>query len=144
MRRQAVGFLVALFFASCGVEPAGVPPASGGPDDTVSSTPGDEEPRDSGPQRVAPRDGLVDARPISWDRVRVIDDTTIDLFYYSGIEECYGVDHVEVDYSKKAVTVTIYEGRVPEAEVCIELAVRKVLRVALDDPLDGRNVKDGA
>ena len=118
--------------------------AVSGPDDVVSNTPGDEPTGRGGPQRVEPRGGLVDVRAIPWDRHRVSDaGDAVDLFFWHGIEECYGVDRVEVNYERKVVTITIYEGRNPAAETCIELAVRKVVRVNLDEPIGDRPVVDG-
>ena len=122
---------------------ANVPPTSG-PDDVVSNTPGEEPSDRGGPLRVEPRAGLVDVRVIGWDRHRVrAKGSAVDLFFWHGIEECYGVDRIDVSYDEKVVTLTIYEGRNPEAETCIELAVRKVLRVTLTKPLGDRAVVDG-
>ena len=144
--------LLALALASsvaCGTEripPAGAPDASvsSGPDAPVSHTPGDEPGGRGGAQRVEPRPGLVDVRAIRWDRHKVVDGgNAVDLFFWHGVEECYGIDHVDVDYRAEEVAITIFEGRNPEAEVCIELAVRKVVRVALEEPLGDRRVADG-
>jgi hypothetical protein len=96
------------------------------------------------PQRVRPRPGLVDAHPVSWNTVEVVDQTTIDVLFYGGVEECYGLDHIDVKFSNDAVTVTLFEGRVPGAGVCIEMAMFKVTRVTLDEPLNGRKIVDGA
>ena len=120
-------------------------PAASGPDDVVSNTPGEDPLGRGGPLRVEPRAGLVDIRAIGWDRHRVrAGGDAVDLFFWHGVEECYGVDRVDVAYKKKTVALTIYEGRNPEAETCIELAVRKVVRVTLDEPIGDRDVVDGA
>lgn len=93
---------------------------------------------------MAPRTGLVDVRAIRWDRHKAVGGgDAVDVFFWHGIEECYGVDRVEVEYRQDEVEVTLFEGRNPEAEVCIEMAVRKVVRVALDEPLGDRKVVDG-
>jgi hypothetical protein len=86
----------------------------------------------------------VDVHPVPWDRVEVVDQTTVDVLFYGGVEECYGVDHVDVKFSSDAVTVTLFEGRVPGAGVCIEMVVLKAVRVTLDEPLNGRRILDGA
>lgn len=110
----------------------------------MSNTPGSDTPGRGGAQRVEPRDGLVDVRATVWDRFKLRGaGRAVDLFFWSGIEECYGVDRVEVTFSKRVVTATIYEGREPSAETCIELAVRKVVRVDLDEPVGDRTVVDG-
>jgi hypothetical protein len=93
---------------------------------------------------VEPRTGLVDVRPQPWDKARVLDSRTVEVRFYGGVEECYGVARVDVDYRKRSVVITLYSGRVPAAEVCIEIAVLKAVRVDLDEPLAGRRVVDGA
>lgn len=67
----------------------------------------------------------------------------MDLLFWSGVEECYGVDHIDIDYRDKLVEITLYEGREPTAETCIELAVRKIVRVELDERVGNRTVIDG-
>ena len=93
---------------------------------------------------VKPREGLVDVRPRPFDRARVEDERTIVLEYYTGVEECYGLDRVDVRYGQESIVLTIHEGRVPTAEVCIELAEQVITRVRLDEPLAGRTIVDGA
>jgi hypothetical protein len=83
-------------------------------------------------------------RPIPWDKVEVLDERTIEVRFWSGVEECYGVDRVDVEYSANEVAVTVYQGRVPTAEACIEIAVLTAVRVSLDEPLAGRQIVEGA
>lgn len=147
--RLVVASIVLVLGAACGspgAPPAAAPqpPVSSGPDTPVSNTPGDEPAGRGGAQRVEPRSGLVDVRAIRWDRHKVVDGgSAVDVFFWHGIEECYGIDHIEADYGADEVAITIFEGRNPEAEVCIEMAVRKVVRVTLDEPLGDRRVTDG-
>ncbi|HEY3211275.1 MAG TPA: hypothetical protein VGL18_16090 [Actinomycetota bacterium] len=93
---------------------------------------------------VTPRPGLVDPRPRAWENVDVEDDRTLLIQFYGGVEECYGLHHVDLEYGTDEITVTLYEGRVPSAGVCIDMAVLKAVRVRLDQPLDGRKVVDGS
>lgn len=136
---------VAVVGVACG-DPA-KPPAAGGPDTAVSNTPGSDGQEPGGPQRVEPSEGLVDIRATTFDRSARREGgrggRALDLFFWSGVEECYGVARVEVEYFKRVVSLTIFEGRHPEAETCIEMAVRKVIRVQLDEPLGKRTVVDG-
>lgn len=91
-----------------------------------------------------PSDGLTDVRTTTFDRSKErAGGRALDLFFWSGVEECYGVHRVDVEYLKEEVVVTIFEGRRPEAETCIELAVRKVVRVDLGEPIGDRKVVDG-
>ncbi|HZA26858.1 MAG TPA: hypothetical protein VE915_04305 [Actinomycetota bacterium] len=83
-------------------------------------------------------------RPNPFEKVAVLDERTIEVRFWGGVEECYGVDRVDVEYGMSALTVTVYQGRVPTAEVCIEIAVLTAVRVTLDQPLAGRTIVDGA
>ena len=142
------GLLVVLVGAGCSPTsdpqtPAGASTAD--PDEPVSSTPGGSRTTKDGALRVTSRINLEDPRPIPWDRYELLrGGTALDLYYWSGVEECYGFDHPEVIYGRKRIVVTLYEGRVPEADACIELAVRKVVEVVLGEPVGGRKVVDGA
>jgi hypothetical protein len=99
---------------------------------------------DQTPLLVSPRPGLVDVRPRPWEKVEILDERTIEVRFWSGVKECYGVDRVEVEYRETEVAVTVYEGRVPTAEACIEIAVLTAVRVNLDEPLAGRQIVEGA
>jgi hypothetical protein len=96
------------------------------------------------PVLVTPRAGLVDARPQVLERIEPIGERSLLLRYTGGVESCFGLDHVDVAYGRKRIIVTLFEGRVPTAEVCIEVAVLKATRVRLTQPIGGRNVVDGA
>lgn len=118
-----------------GASPPGVP----------GSTPCPDLSAPDGPERVEPRDDLVDVRPQSWERVEVrAEGRALDVVFWGGVQDCYGVDRVAVEERARRVIVTLYTGRVPSAEVCIELAVKQVVRVLLDRPLGERAVVDGA
>ncbi len=83
-------------------------------------------------------------RPHQFQRVRVTGPRTLVVRFYGGVEACEGLDHVEVEYEEKRIVVTLFVGRVPTAEVCIEVAVLKATRVQLDEPIAGRRIVDGA
>jgi hypothetical protein len=133
----------ALLTACAGLREGGA--AGPGPDTPISSTPDPGiTPPKPGPLLVEPRDGLVDVHPQPWDKARILDPRTVEVRFYGGIEECYGVARVDVDYRKESVVITVFGGRVPTAEVCIEIAVLKAVRVDLTEPLAGRRLVDGA
>ncbi len=142
--------VVAILLAACGSPGssdigAGSPTAD--PEAPVSSTPDPNEPTPTGDgaEPVEPVDGLLDVRPHGWDKVKVsADDRTVTVYYYSGVRECYGLDHVEVEYGEKKVTITLFEGRDPGAEVCIELAQYFKTEVELSESLADRKIVDGA
>jgi hypothetical protein len=157
MRRAAIVglmLLVGLAGAACG-EPsdegsgnAGAPPVeSPDADDPVSNSP---EPGGGGTDgmkamRVMAHQGLVDVAPHRYEKAKVVDSgRAIDIYFWDGIEECTGVDHAHLGYQADKVTVNLFTGRNPEAEVCTEQAVYKVFTVELDEPLQGRKLVDGA
>jgi len=119
------------------------------PDEPVSSGPITDDPDhgDGGPVLVEPRPGMVDVSARPFDTATVNDGgagVTID--YVSGVEPCAVLDHVDVRSGADAVTITLYEGRDPNAGdvACIEIGVFKRVVVPLDEPLDEREIVDGA
>jgi hypothetical protein len=119
--------------------------AAPGPDSPISSTPDPGDvPTKPTPILVEPRPGLVDVRPQPWDKARVIGPRTIEVRFYGGVEACYGLSRVDVDERERSVVITLHTGRVPTAEVCIEIAVLNAVRVKLSEPLGGRRLVDGA
>jgi len=124
-----------------------------GPNATVSYTPcpGDDDPVVTDPyqgaQKVNPTPGMSDVYPRAFDKVVVGDDgRTLTIFFWSGVEPCYVLDHVDVDYGPDAITVTLFEGHDASAGdvACIEIAVSKSVTITLDEPLAGRPIVDGA
>jgi hypothetical protein len=124
-----------------------------GPDATVSYTPcpGDEpavptDPYD-GAQLVKPTTGMSGVSPRPYDKAVVgDDDRTLTIFFWSGVEPCYVLDHIDVDYGPGAITVTLFEGYDASAGdvVCIEIALLKKVVVVLDEPVGDRRIVDGA
>ena len=71
-------------------------------------------------------------------------DTTVELRFATGVEDCYGLDRVDVEEEADAVTVTVFTGSKPGAQVCIEIAELVVTTVELSAPLGERVVIDGS
>ena len=140
MRRALIALAVSVLVACAERAEPGA-----GPEQPVSNPPVTTVPN-PGPTmlEVEPRDGLVDVVPHIWDSAEPLDSTTIRVEFYGGVEECEGLDHVEVEETKQDVTITLYTGRVPSAEVCIEIALLKATTIELDSPLGGRELVDGA
>jgi hypothetical protein len=146
--RRVIGMAVVSFLAACGglgsdpARPGAQPP----PDSPVTSSPVDpNSPIPSPtPRIVEPQTGLTDVRPQPWDSVERLDPRTLQVAFYSGVHECYGVDRVEVKYGSNAVTVSLFIGRVPGNQVCVEIAEYQAIAVELDEPLGGRDIIDGA
>jgi hypothetical protein len=132
----------------CGEQVSGT-----GPDAIVSYTPcpGDDDPVVPDPygnaQRVEPRPGMSDVSPRIFDKVVVgDDDRTLTIFFWSGVEPCYVLDHVDLAYGPGAITVTLFEGHDASASdaACIEIALLKKVVVQLDEPVGDRRIVDGA
>jgi hypothetical protein len=73
-------------------------------------------------------------------------DDKLEVTFYNGVPECYGVDRVEVEETDAEVTVTVFTGSLPlDGEVaCIEIAVLQAVAVTLDSPLGDRPLLDGS
>jgi hypothetical protein len=140
----AIAALVACGNPEEGASPGGNDPAS--PDAPVSSTPGDTYDRGSGYRLIDPRSGMAGVRPIRWQSIRRVNDRTLLVRYTSGVEPCYVLDHVDIEYGTQHVAITLFEGHDPKQDnvACIEIAELKQVRVELAEPLDGRRVIDGA
>jgi hypothetical protein len=115
-----------------------------GPDTPVTGTPSPGPTGPFGAVEVTPRPGLVDVRPQRWDLAEPVGPRRIRVQFYGGVEECEGLDHVDVEETPDRVTITLFVGRVPEANVCIEIAVLKSVIVEVEDPLGGRQLVDGS
>ena len=125
-----------LFLSGCG--------ETAGPDDPVVGRPGPSPAPSPSVLEVEPREGLVDVRPHIWNRAEPVAPRRIRVEFHGGVEECEGLDRVEVREDEETVAITLYTGRLPEAEVCIEIAVLKATTVKLGSPLRGREILDGA
>jgi hypothetical protein len=135
-----VGLLV-----SCASPERARPGAPSDPESPVVSSPGQTPSAPGeGPLFVKPRPGLVDVRPHQFERARVKGPRTVVVRFYGGVEACEGLGRVEVEYEEKRILVTLFVGRVPTAEVCIEVAVLKATRVQLEEPVADRKIVDGA
>jgi hypothetical protein len=99
------------------------------------------------PQIVEPTPGMTDVRPTPFDMATIgEDDRTLAITFWSGVEPCSVLDHVEVVEGPRAVTVTLFQGSDPSAGqvACIDIAALKQVTVTLDQPLAGRDIVDGA
>lgn len=142
MRTTIAVAIVGVLAVGCGTIPD-----VGDPDRPVTGPPGVSQPSDDQPELVTPRPGMADVRPRPFEDVRVLGDgATLRVTYWSGVEPCYVLDHVEVEETDERVTVTLHEGHDPaQADTaCIEIAVQKTVDVRLERPLGDREVVDGA
>jgi hypothetical protein len=99
------------------------------------------------PLVVVPRPGMTEVRPTAFDTATIgTDDRTLTITFWSGVEPCVVLDHIDAAYGANDVTVTLYQGSDPSAGqvACPEIAVQKQTTVVLDQPLAGRAIVDGA
>ncbi len=158
MRRSLIlSLLVCTILGACGApsDIAGSSPGGGSQPSSGSGTAPDTPVTGGGgaapggkakPERVEPRPGMAGVMPLAWEKVKARGPRALDVFFWSGVEPCYVLDRVEVKETPGKVEITLFQGHDPQDEdtACIEIAVRKVVRVKLDSPLDGRDVVDGA
>lgn len=130
--------------------PRGAPSADQptSPDDVVSSTP-DPDPApqpNGGAQRVTPKPGMSDVRPSAYEKVKVLSERELRVFFYQGVAPCSVLDRVEVEYGTKTIGLTLFVGheKTKEDVACIELAVYNFVDVTLDEPIDGRKIVDAS
>ncbi|MGH3941801.1 MAG: hypothetical protein ACRDTG_24870 [Pseudonocardiaceae bacterium] len=97
-------------------------------------------------QLVTPQEGMLNVRPIPWRRVETRGARTVRVFFTSGIEPCYVLNDVTVDYRTDKVAITLHEGSDPAAQgqVCQMIAVQKAVDVTLTEPLRNRTIVDGS
>ena len=143
--------VAALLIAACGgaanggVGTSTLYPESPDGDTPVTGTPSVQDGSGGGSKAELrePEEGLVDVYARIFDRHKA-EGREVTLYYWSGADECYGLDHIEVKERARKVVLTIFEGRHPEAEVCTEQAVRVRSIATLERPLGNRKVVDGA
>jgi hypothetical protein len=140
-----------LVFPGCGSPASGGGPGASGPSDPDTAVSDDgntsDMTADTGKKGKAelrePDPNVVNPIPVDWDKAKG-KGRKITVFYYSGVKECYGLHHVDVKETEKKVTISIFDGNNPDAEVCIELAQRVRTIVKLAHPLGDRTLVDGA
>lgn len=119
------------------IEP-GIPGEPGGPEE-----PGEEPlPSDDGATAVVPEEGLEDIIDTPWDHITVAPDgRTLTVYYWSGVDSCFGLAGVTVDVSGAVPTITLQTGSRPGVEVCVALAQLYSTDIVLDEPIIGGGVQ---
>jgi hypothetical protein len=149
MRRTvALTILIGVLAVGCGSAHAiSGPPARSKPKDGPTSGPSKNGPSIDKPNRVIPRPGMSDLHKIDWLRAkRGGQGRSVLLTYWSGVEPCSVLDHVDVVYRSKAIVLTLWEGFDPDRanEPCPEIAVLNSVHVRLRDGTDDWPLRDGA
>lgn len=94
---------------------------------------------------VSPKPGTVAVHPISWQHHEVLAESKVRVFFYSGVEPCYVLDHVEVGHTEHKLLITLHEGSDPGAHgvACVDIAEAKAVDVTFDAPIGDRDIVDG-
>jgi len=149
-RLVATALAAAIAIWACTQQASKPAPAAPAPDSPVSTVaPGNPNPTPGQPQAspVVPIPGQQGVRAIAWTDADVAaDDTTVTITWWSGVEPCQVLDHIDVRYARDDITITLFEGHTPTREdmACIEIAVLKQTTVQLDEAVAGRKIVDGA
>lgn len=85
---------------------------------------------------VVPKAGTLNPHPVNVQLVRAtVQDghVIVEARWYSGVEDCYPTDSVQVDIDEDAKTIrmTVLEGSAAGDVICIEIAVLKATAVDL-------------
>ena len=132
--------LVAVLLASGAVSAQdGSPAATDGPDTPVSMgpmTPAPADPTAGGATLAVPRDDLSDIRTQPWDHIDVgSDGRTLTVYFWNGVDTCYGLAGVDVSTTEGVVTIAVRVGTLPYVDACIEMAQLYKTIVVLDTPV---------
>jgi hypothetical protein len=99
-----------------------------------------------GAEFVEPDPAIGDASPHAVERFVIgPDGRTVVVYWYGGVDSCFGLQRVDVDSSGSVPVITVFEGGRPEAEgmACIMIAVLKATVVTLDEPILADRHGDG-
>lgn len=109
-------------------------------DPPVVGQPPDDPTGSDGALPVEPEPGIVNPIPHAWDRITVgPDGRTITIYYWGGVEDCYGLASVDATFDDDGVLhVTVLEGQrgnLAPNTACIEIALLKSVTITLDRPV---------
>ena len=87
---------------------------------------------------IEPDPAVLDPRPTAWDHVVVsADGRSLEVYFWMGVEDCYGLHSVEVAPSDSGIGITLLTGTAADAEgrLCVALAQLYSTTVTLEAPL---------
>lgn len=121
-------------------------PAPPAPAPAPAPPPAAPDPPGYEPLVVTPRPGMANLHRVNWRRADVVNERMVRVHFETGVAPCSVLDHVEVQYRPAEIAISLFEGNdpaMPDA-VCIMIAQFKTVDVALDEPVNGRRLVDGA
>lgn len=93
---------------------------------------------------VVPEDGLLDIRDQGWEQILIAPDgRTLTVYFWNGVEGCYGLAGVTVDQTGEVPVVRLQVGTRPGVEVCIDMAQLFSTTVTLESPIIGGSSSEG-
>jgi hypothetical protein len=116
---------------------------AGSPDAGKSDTPTGD---DASPEVVTPRAGMANTHTVRFESADIVDQRTVRLTFWGGVEPCDVLDSVKVKYNPGDITMTLTSGSDPAKPdaVCIDIAKLKAVDVKLTEDVGEREIKDGA
>lgn len=93
---------------------------------------------DDGATPAVPNPNVTGAQPVPFDHVTVSPDgRTLTIYWWYGVEGCYGLKDVTVTPVDGGYAITIWAGMLPEAinRICIDSAQLYSYQVTLDTPV---------
>jgi hypothetical protein len=87
---------------------------------------------------AVPNPNVTGAQPIPFDHIDVAPDgRTLTIYYWHGVDGCYGLKEVTVAPIDGGYAVTIWAGMLPEAinRMCVDMAQLYSTTVVLDTPV---------
>lgn len=87
---------------------------------------------------IEPDPAVLHPRPTAWDHVVVsADGRSLEVFFWMGVEDCYGLHSIEVGPSDSGIAITLLTGTAADAEgrLCVALAQLYSTTVMLEAPL---------
>jgi hypothetical protein len=87
---------------------------------------------------IEPDPAVLAPRPTAWDHVVVsADGRSLEVYFWMGVEDCYGLHSVEVTPSDSGIGITLLTGTAADAEgrLCVALAQLYSTTLTLEAPL---------
>jgi hypothetical protein len=86
----------------------------------------------------------VNVRPQPLDSTKVVGPRAVQVAFYGGVEDCYGLDRVEVREGPNQVEITVFLGEKPGSLACVDIAELQATNVTLEQPVGDREIVDGS
>ncbi|WP_083957898.1 hypothetical protein [Herbidospora mongoliensis] len=96
-----------------------------------------------GPKVVKVQKGALSPKKVRWLTAKP-HMRGVRVVWWSGVEPCTVLTKVVVKETKKTVRITLYDGSVKDAGMCVAMAIKKATYVRLKNPVGKRVILDGS